>query len=1071
MNLRHLLAVQALEEEASNVVLGALDSVLSNATDVVFSTTAATDPPAEPKLSADDLSHIQSGWTVAVDGTILPWYQTVFDAGADAATEQVAAIREISTEIIGNGDPLLLNEAATRHLAAARNRFLAVGQETWNLARSEMLAGFAAGEGIDPIRIRLQEVVDLSKARAEAVARTEVISASNAGAITRIRAMGADAPKYKQWLATNDRRTRPTHRAANNQVVPLGAKFQVGATSLDYPGDPNGMDEEVINCRCAPIFTDSAEPEIVDEDITEEVANLVAASAHLLAQALVDPRGIDHTTGEPHTGSMIALVPAEPEALAVRDGEPQEQLHVTLWFLGEADDQPIEFQHRLLQQVRDVAARLLPVPGQVFGAAVWNPTGDHPCAVLNVGGPGLEDLREAVRLGVEIAALETAAAGGDLFEMPDNHTPWAAHMCVGYSDDPVSLLPEALATVGPVLLDTVRLTFGAEVHDFPMGRNVVVDISSSDSALAQVNFGDPEDNTEDNMPFGIRRGGIDCPFEVYNKDTDERVEGGCHETREDAVDHQQALQVNVEDADAATYTLRRASDGAFLVNVQGRDLRGAGGVVADALDQTLAQRRAAAGDCPPGHHKMPNGECMPDEEMTDPLAAQPGEHFHAVMHTQNVSTGLRTFSNLSWRTPPFAYHWQRSSSAHGGLPETVQVGLVTRVMADPDNPDVLHAWGPLDLGGDVGREYGRQLVGGFARWVSIGLDEQPVKETIIWPDDGDEDAEDDFSKLFDQPEQVLIDGGRIGELSGVSVPAQDDATVEPTPELIALMNGDEDAEAATDPEPAEAVTAASTTEEPMRPTMADVVQGLTAAAHRIEIPHIPPRWWFDEPTDVEVAGALYVTDEGRIYGALAPLGVNHRAYSQAGQRREVPFGNVDYDRFMGGVAITQEGRIAAGPVTMDCSHASMFRTDHEQAPAHYDNACTVVAKIRVGESKERGIVWVAGALEPAVTVDQVSRMLACRLSGDWQTHSDRAGWQELVAALLVPSPGFPMAHGGARVDVDDGVLVASSVPVHAVGKSGRPRIRINVAARTVDRLSPVTRKEQVAAVINRVKGA
>src|SRR5262245_16153710 len=181
------------------------------------------------------------------------------------------------------------------------------------------------------------------------------------------------------------------------------------------------------------------------------------------------------------------------------------------------------------------------------------------------------------------------------------------------------------------------------------------------------------------MPYGIRRGGRDCPFEVYNTETGERAPGGCHPSRATALGHQRALMRNVE--------------AAIL------------------------------------HAEL---EASPAVEATGT-----GEHFHAVAHTEGASTGLRTFTNLSWRDVPFAFHWQKSSSAHGGTPMTVQVGLVRRMERDAEDENIIHAWGDLDLASDDGREYGRQLVSGFARWVSIGLDEQPIETTIEW----DEEAE------------------------------------------------------------------------------------------------------------------------------------------------------------------------------------------------------------------------------------------------------------------------------------------------------------------------------------------
>ena len=54
----------------------------------------------------------------------------------------------------------------------------------------------------------------------------------------------------KVWIATNDEKTRPSHVEAHGQRVPLDALFAVGTDDLEYPGDPNGSAEEIINCRC-----------------------------------------------------------------------------------------------------------------------------------------------------------------------------------------------------------------------------------------------------------------------------------------------------------------------------------------------------------------------------------------------------------------------------------------------------------------------------------------------------------------------------------------------------------------------------------------------------------------------------------------------------------------------------------------------------------------------------------------------------------------------------------------------------------------------------------------------------
>jgi hypothetical protein len=204
------------------------------------------------------------------------------------------------------------------------------------------------------------------------------------------------------------------------------------------------------------------------------------------------------------------------------------------------------------------------------------------------------------------------------------------------------------------------------------------------------------------------------------------------------------------------------------------------------------------------------------------------------------------------------------------------------------------------------------------------------------------------------------------------------------------------------------------------------VNPLTAASHVVTISDRPPASWFDEPTDVLVDGALTVTDEGRVFGYLAPAGIAHRSFGD--RRVEVPLRNVDYTNFMGGQTIAQRGnelvRLTTGCITMDCGHAGMS-SDAHGASEHYDNTCSIVATIRVGEN--RSGVWVAGALVPGVSGEQIARMMACRLSGDWRPHREKPGMRELTAALLVPVPGFPMARASLRVD--GGQLVASAVPV------------------------------------------
>lgn len=217
-------------------------------------------------------------------------------------------------------------------------------------------------------------------------------------------------------------------------------------------------------------------------------------------------------------------------------------------------------------------------------------------------------------------------------------------------------------------------------------------------------------------------------------------------------------------------------------------------------------------------------------------------------------------------------------------------------------------------------------------------------------------------------------------------------------------------------------------QEPPPPTFSliDALEPLVAASHIIEIPDLPPAEWFSEPGDMPPIGAIHVTNEGRFYGLVAPRDIAHRSFTD--RRVTVPTGNVDYSRWMNRETIVAGGkRIATGPITMNCGHTSTdSRVSSQMSMDHYDNSCSIVATARIGENKHG--VWIAGALLSDIVPEQVARILACQLSGDWRPHREKPGQREFTGALLVPVPGFPVAANPA-VRLDHGQLVASTAPV------------------------------------------
>ncbi len=217
--------------------------------------------PGQPHgpASPDDLYGILTAWLAALGplphqrtpgatGGLMGWLQTQYAA---AAEEQLRIVfTALGYDLATLPSVTLLSEAdsARAYLAAARNRLVRVGDTIWHDARTELTTGLAAGEAIPTLAARITGLHEIASARAQVIARTEVLGASNGGSIAAMRSTGLVATK--EWIATEDDRTRPDHLEANGQIVGLEESFTVGDAELDAPGDPNGPADEVIQCRC-----------------------------------------------------------------------------------------------------------------------------------------------------------------------------------------------------------------------------------------------------------------------------------------------------------------------------------------------------------------------------------------------------------------------------------------------------------------------------------------------------------------------------------------------------------------------------------------------------------------------------------------------------------------------------------------------------------------------------------------------------------------------------------------------------------------------------------------------------
>jgi hypothetical protein len=188
------------------------------------------------------ISDHQQFWTDQVDQEIVPTVSTT--------------LRQAMGRVIGREPDL--DSWTSNYLNEVGNRLVRIPDEVYALVVARVEQGLRDQESIDDLTRSIDQVLTATGSerwpnRARVVARTETMGAVNAGVLRAAQldaeARGDVAP-FKVWLATNDARTRETHREADQQRTLLTQPFIVGGAQLMFPGDPRGPAQEVIQCRC-----------------------------------------------------------------------------------------------------------------------------------------------------------------------------------------------------------------------------------------------------------------------------------------------------------------------------------------------------------------------------------------------------------------------------------------------------------------------------------------------------------------------------------------------------------------------------------------------------------------------------------------------------------------------------------------------------------------------------------------------------------------------------------------------------------------------------------------------------
>ena len=124
----------------------------------------------------------------------------------------------------------------------------------WNMKKinAETLQGILQGESMDKIAKRMLNVQEINKTQAIRSARTIVTGAENKGRQDSYKRAVEDGIVMKrEWLATNDSRTRHWHAELDGVEVDIDEPWENEFGEIMFPGDPSADPANTYNCRCS----------------------------------------------------------------------------------------------------------------------------------------------------------------------------------------------------------------------------------------------------------------------------------------------------------------------------------------------------------------------------------------------------------------------------------------------------------------------------------------------------------------------------------------------------------------------------------------------------------------------------------------------------------------------------------------------------------------------------------------------------------------------------------------------------------------------------------------------------
>lgn len=684
------------------------------------------------------------------------------------------------------------------------------------------------------------------------------------------------------------------------------------------------------------------------------------------------------------TGGMIALIPDNPGQFTVPGGDPSKEIHCTLVFLGndvtDLDEATVE---KLTERVMQIAADNGPIEAQIMGPAIWNRDGGPNGSFKPSTNTTLTPADPMV--GIHHYAMDVAREVLGSGRFPEQFSPWAPHICAGYSL-PETDLPKAKGTVR---FSTIRLALGGKNVDFPLtgwrGEDAGVPdrryagngVMEMTSATAAPNAKEAEPEVEE--VDGELSLFFPCLAVEGLKTADGRyIEPGSLSTR--------ALPISV-----LAQTENPGSDGGHAkAKVMGK------------LDE--------AWKIPgPEFISKVTGEPMPEGTFVwQGRGTGDPESEGGKLALKGYLTGNSIDLSEVDYTDDILFN-EDGSEDHQ---TSVNKGVIaaTTLCAIPAFPDAyveINGDTPLmtDEMGEIVPESERTIENLIKFLESQGI-EAVTASAFRAVELGDDCLPCEAAELAGKP--PFTKGVAAG------LPITDAKTLAKAIAGASSLKG-------PDAEKAKAKIIAAARKLKLESKIPAAWQAPKKSTTAAGAPELPPLEHFVDPVLDGPTPLAYDPETREIYGHIATWQTCH--ISIGNRCTPPPRSKSDYAYFNTGAMRVLDGdqvrTAAVGHITMsrtadEPGHADLGLTAAETVK-HYDNVNLVAADVAAGED-DYGI-WVHGLVRPELTEAQIRKLLASPPSGDWRPMH---GGLEMVACLAVNTPGYPVT----RARVASGEMVA-----------------------------------------------